>query len=70
MKIGETEKGRNNGMNWYEQPDFSIHNTLYLFFMFVLFNVLCLIVLENLFLKNKKKCYEKFKCLKSGEKEN
>ena len=26
-------------MNKYEQPDFSIHNTLYLFFMFVLFQL-------------------------------
>ena len=26
-------------MNKYEQPDFSIHNTLYLFLMFVLFHL-------------------------------
>ena len=37
-------------MKKYEQPDFSIHNTLYLFFMFVTlycFNFLCLAVLEK-----------------------
>ena len=68
IKIREMEKGRNNRMNKYEQPDFSIHNTLYLFFMFVLFYFLCLTVLEN-FLFKIKKCYEKFKCMKTGEKE-
>ena len=61
-KRGETEKGRNNRMNKNEQPDCNIHNTLYLFFMFVLFHFLCLAVLEQ-------KCYEKFKCLNTGEKE-
>ena len=37
-------------MKKYEQPDFSIHNTLYLFSMFVTlycFNFLCLAVLEK-----------------------
>ena len=37
-------------MKKYEQPDFSIHNTLYLFFMFVTlycFNFLSLPVLEK-----------------------
>ena len=37
-------------MKKYEQPDFSIHNILYLFFMFVTlhcFNFLCLAVLEK-----------------------
>ena len=37
-------------MKKYEQPDFSIHNTLYLFFRFVTlycFNFLCLAVLEK-----------------------
>ena len=37
-------------MKKYEQPDFSIHNTLYLFFMFVTlycFNFSCLAVLEK-----------------------
>ena len=50
LKIGKTEKGRNNEMKKYEQPDFSIHNTLYLFFMFVTlycFNFLSLPVLEK-----------------------
>ena len=54
-------------MNKYEQHDFSIHDTLCLFFMLYCFNFLCLTVLEK-FLKNKK-YYEKFKVLKTGEKE-
>ena len=46
------DKGRNNRMNKYEQPDFNIHNTLNLFFMFGCFNILCLAVLENNVIKN------------------
>ena len=43
----------NNGMNKFEQPDFSIDNTFYLFFMFVLF---------QLFMPRSsgEKCYENF----------
>ena len=62
LKIGETEKGRNNEMKKYEQPDFSIHNTLYLFFMLLLcivsifypssFNLLGFIVPEKSVTKN------------------
>ena len=55
-KLVQTENWRNrikrkiNEMKKYEQPDFSIHNTLYLFFMFVTlycFNFLSLAVLEK-----------------------
>ena len=44
------DRNRNNGTNKYEQPDFSIHNTLYLFFTCLYcFNFLCLTVLELFF---------------------
>ena len=58
LKIGETEKGRNNGMKKYEQPDFSIHTQYIIFILHV-----CYFVLFRLFMPRSsgKKCYENFR---------
>ena len=42
-------------MNKYEQPDFSIHNTWYLFFMFV-----TVLFQHFMSLSSGEKCYENF----------